>query len=79
MGSHIVIDIEGVGQTEFQCRDGVIVVDVDILVLDAAPESFVEDVVEGPAAAVPADLDLCVEQCPGQGMGGEWGALVGVK
>ena len=59
-----------------QLRHGVILVEIDVLILDAAPEAFAEDVVEGAAAAIHADLNVGCEQAGGEGVGRELCALV---
>ena len=62
-----------------QLRHGVILVEIDVLILDAAPQAFAEYVVEGAASAIHADLDVGCEQAGGEGIGRELCALVGVE
>jgi len=52
---------------------------VDVLVLDGAPEPLDEDVVHPASAPVHADSDLRVEQDVDEGVAGELRALVGVE
>lgn len=52
---------------------------VDILVLDAAPEPFDENVVDPAAFAVHADVDIVVFEHTGEGVAGELHPLVGVE
>jgi len=52
---------------------------VHILVLDAAPQPFYEDIVHAPALAVHADLNALRQQPAGKGVAGELAALVGVE
>ena len=52
---------------------------VDLFVLEGAPESFDEDVVPSAAPPVHADLDAVLEQAPGEGGAGELTALIGVE
>ncbi len=60
MRSLVVIEFEVGGQTGVQLRHGAILVETDAPVFDAAPETFVEDVVEG--AAVHDDLNVRCKQ-----------------
>ena len=43
-------------------------VEIDVLILDAAPQAFAEYVVEGAASAIHADLDVGSEQAGGEGI-----------
>ena len=52
---------------------------VHLLVLDAAPQPFHEDVVHAPAPAVHAHLNALRQQHAGEGLAGERAALVGVE
>ena len=52
---------------------------VHLLVLDAAPQPFHEDVVHAPAPAVHAHLNALRQQHAGEGLAGELAALVGVE
>ena len=52
---------------------------VHLLVLDAAPQPFHEDVVHAPAPAVHAHLNGLRQQHAGEGLAGELAALVGVE
>ena len=52
---------------------------VHLLVLDAAPQPFHEDVVHAPAPAVHAHLNALRQQHAGEGLTGELAALVGVE
>ena len=79
MRSLVVIEFGVGGQTGVQMRHGVILVETDVPAFDAAPETFVEDVVEGAAAAIHADLNVSCEQAGGEGVGRELCALVGVE
>ena len=57
----------------------VIPVEIDVLILDAAPEPFAENVVERAAAPVHADLNVGCEQGGRESIGRELCALVGVE
>src|SRR3990172_150048 len=59
--------------------DGVVRVQVDLLVLEGAPEPLDEDVVAPAAPAVHADPDAVLEQEPGERRAGKLRALVGVE
>src|SRR6266478_9878834 len=56
-----------------------IALEVDVLVLQAAPQTFDEHVVHPTPAAVHGDLDVCRHQRAGEGRAGELAALVGVE
>ncbi len=58
---------------------GVIGVEVDFFVFQAAPEAFDEDVVHPAPFAVHADLDAVRFEYAGEGGAGELAALVGVE
>ena len=79
MWSLMVAEVEIGGQSSVQLRHCVILVETDIFVLDAAPKAFAEDVVEGAASTVHADLNVGCEQADGEGIGRELCALVGVE
>ena len=55
-----------------------VLVNVNLLVFDAAPETLNENVVEGPAAAVHADSDAFVFQYTDERCTGKLNALIGV-
>ena len=79
MRSFMVVEVEISGQTGLQLVHCVILVEIDVLVFDAAPQTFAEDVVEGATAAIHADLNVGSEQASGEGVGRELCALVGVE
>ena len=56
----MVVEVEVCGQPSLQQAHCVILVEIDVLVFDAAPKAFPEDVVEG--AAIDADLNVGCEQ-----------------
>lgn len=56
-----------------------VIVQIDLLVLDAAPEALDEDVVEGAAAAIHTDLHACGLEARGEREAGELGTLIGVE
>ena len=62
MRSLMVAEVEAGGQTGLQLTHRVILVEIDVLVFDAAPQTFAEDVVEGAAAPIHADLNVGSEQ-----------------
>jgi hypothetical protein len=53
----VVIEVEVASMSEHHFRDGLIIVRVDLSILDAAPETFGEDVVERSAAPAHTDLN----------------------
>ena len=79
MGTAAVVEGEVAADPGRRVRDGVVGVQVDLFVLEGAPESFDEDVVPPAAPPVHADLDAVLEQAPGEGGAGELTALIGVE
>jgi hypothetical protein len=62
VGSFSVVDREIIFQSGFGLLRTLVVPEIDLLVLDRAPEALDEDVVEGAAATVHADCDpACCE------------------
>ena len=56
-----------------------IVVQVDLLVFDRAPEPLDEDVIQGPAATVHPDLNASLFQDRSERQGRKLDALIGVE
>ena len=54
----IVVELEVVVQTRFQSRDRRILLDIEVLVFDAAPEALDKDIVKGAPAPVHTDADV---------------------
>ena len=75
----MVVEVEVCGQPILQLTHCVILVEIDVLVFDAAPQAFAEDVVKGAAAAIHADLNVGCAQSGSEGIGRELCALVGVE
>src|SRR5258708_15913377 len=59
--------------------DGFVGSQIDLLVFDAAPQSFDEHIVPPSALAVHADRDAVAGEDAGEGRPGELAALVGVE
>lgn len=78
MQAAFVVEGKVVPQAGEEFHAGGKLVQVNQLVLDAPPEPFDEDVVQGTAAAIHADLDIVVEQRLEECLGSELRALVGV-
>ena len=53
--------------------------EIDVLVLDGAPEPLDEDVVEGAPTTIHADTNMGGFQLVGEGVRGELHALVGIE
>ena len=53
--------------------------DVDVLVLQTAPQSLDEDIVESSTAAIHADPDIQLDQAAGENIARELRALIRVK
>ena len=79
MGPVGVVEIEIDSQTGFGGRDRVVGLQIDLLVLDAPPQSLDEDVVAPAALAVHADRDLVVLEHLREVQAGELAALIGVE
>ncbi len=62
-----------------ELSDLLVLVQVEPLVFEGPPETFHEDVVQGPASAVHADSDLSLFERSQEGLAGELTALVGVE
>ncbi len=66
-------------QPILQGRYGVVIVNVNIFVLERAPKTLDEDIIEGPATTVHAHTYARFFECIGKGFGRELNALVGVE
>ena len=75
----VIVELEVAVQSRLQVWDVSIVVEVDVLVLDRAPQAFDEDIVQSSTSAVHADLDVCTLQDAGELDGCELHPLVCVK
>jgi len=75
----IVIELEVSAQTRRQSRSRFIVIQINVFVLDTAPQSLDEDVIEHTPATIHADLDVMVLQLAGELVGGELHPLIGVE
>lgn len=60
MGSFKIVEVEVAPHPLFECGDRLIAPKVDVLVLERAPESLNEDVVEIASAAIHTDSDAGV-------------------
>ena len=69
MQSFLVVGMKVTGKTGLQLWDGGIVFDVDVFVLDAAPKTLDEDIVERPTTTIHADLDVGFLETVGEGAG----------
>ena len=58
MRSLIVVEDEIVLQPVLQLMQRVILVEIDVLIFDAAPKAFAKNVIEGGTASVHADPDV---------------------
>lgn len=70
-------------EISIQARDGLmnslVAVQVDFFVFDTPPESFDEDIVQGPAAAIHADGHLMIFENPGERIARELRALITIE
>ena len=60
-------------------RDAVVGLQVDLLILQTAPQPFDEDIVDPPALAVHADADAVSLKHRGECLAGELTALIGIE
>ena len=74
-----VVEVKVTLQPDGQDRHGGILFQVDILVLDCAPETLHEDIVHHLAATIHANANISLLQAGGEGVGCELRALVGVE
>ena len=79
MGSLVIVELEVISQTRRQSRHSAIVIEIDMLILDAAPEALNEDVIKGSATTSHAKIDFVGLQFTGKIVGGELHALIGVE
>ena len=75
----LVVEAEVVRQPPLEGRNRVVVTQVDILVLDTAPEPLDEDIIQSPIPTVHADQDLTRLQPAGELMAGKLAALIRVE
>ena len=73
----LVVKVYVVGQTGFHAENILERVQIQPLVLEAAPKALNEDVVEGPPPAIHADGDIARLQGGNEGIRGELAALIG--
>ena len=58
MQSFIIVWVEIGGQTGLQLGQGVILVEIDVLIFDTAPLTFTRGIVEVVAASIYSDLNV---------------------
>src|SRR5256885_16616690 len=78
MGALVVVELEIAGEALPGLAGAAIGVQIDLLVFDGAPEALGEDIVQGAALAIHADLDAALLQAPPVLRAGEVGALIAV-
>ena len=79
MRSCLVVERQVALQALLRGADGLVGVQIDLLVFDALPESFHEHVVPPAAFPIHADLDAVVLQQPREFLAGELAPLIGVE
>ena len=79
MRPFFIIELDVLMQTPPQLGHRFVVVEIDVLILQCAPEALDEDVVEDPTTTIHADTDLLVGQTTGKIMGSKLRSLVGVE
>src|SRR5437764_9120365 len=78
MGTLVVVELEIAGEALPGLAGAAIGVQIDLLVFDGAPEALGEDIVQGAALAIHADLNAALLQAPQVLRAGEVGALIAV-
>lgn len=79
MRAQEIVFVEEAPQAIAQLGERGVLVQVDVLVFDRAPEAFDERVVERTAAAVHTDSDVALLQRRQEQLTGELRALIGVE
>ena len=79
MGPFAVVFHKVLAQAQEQLAHDGVAVQINILMLDAAPKSFHKDVVIRAAPPVHTDRDLLSLEHPGKGLAGELDPLVAVE
>ncbi len=79
MRPFVVVEAEVAVETAQRVSDRLVVVEINLLPFDRAPEAFDEDVVQRPPAPIPTDLDACLLQPSGVGGAGKLDTLIGVE
>jgi len=79
MRSGLIVEHQIALQALMRSADGVIRVQIDLLIFDALPESLDEHVISPAAFSVHADLNAVVGQEPRELLAGELAPLVGVE
>jgi len=74
-----IIEFEPPGNPPCRLQDAAVVVQVNLFVLERAPQPFHEDVVEGPAAPVHGDPDSLVQESFRESLARELASLVAVE
>ena len=75
----LIVKVEIVSQSTPRRSDRVIVVEINLLILDTAPQPLNEDVVKIAASAIPTDGNVSRLKSSGKGISGKLTALVGVE
>ena len=75
----MVVEIEVIINSPSSFRDTLIIPDVDLFILERAPQSFSKDVVHTPSPTVHADVDHLSFEHAREGGAGKLGALVGIE
>ena len=75
----LIVKVEIVSQSTPSCSNGVIVVEIDLLILDTPPEPLNKDVVKIAASAVPTNGNLSRLKSSGKSIRSKLTALVVVE
>ena len=79
MEPFVIVEAEVGGQPGRELSNQRIIHQIDVFVLDGAPEAFDKDVVKEAPAAIHADAHTGGGQMGGEGLGGELDALIRVE
>src|SRR5438552_2473505 len=79
MRAGLIIEADPLADAGFRFAAIAVALEIDVLMLQRAPQPLDEDIVHPPAAAVHRDLDASLSERASEGRAGELAALVGVE
>jgi hypothetical protein len=79
MQSLMVIEIEVALKPQHRFRDMLIIMKINLFILHAPPETFDKDIVERSPTSIHTDLNVVLQQTPGEGGRCKLRALIGVE
>jgi hypothetical protein len=79
MQAILIVELKIRFQPSFCVRDRLIILEIHLLILNASPESFDENIVQSSPAAIPTDANPCCLEATSKIHTGKLRSLVGVK